>query len=205
MRRNLIIFARAPRLGLVKRRLAADIGDVEARRIYQLLLDRTIRRLAGDRRWRTEVVATAEPYPWPSRIPRRGQGRGDLGRRMAEAIRTAPPGPVALVGTDIPDLAPRHIERAFRVLGPSDLVFGPAEDGGFWLIGVRKRRALPGLFRGVRWSTRHALADTLANIGAGVSHALVDTLADVDNSDNYLSWTRSSERIGPRHRLPEHG
>lgn len=185
MRRTLIIFARAPRLGLVKRRLAAEIGDVAARRIYQFLLDRTIRRLADDRRWRTELVATAEPYRWPRHLPRRDQAWGDLGRRMAAAMRTAPPGPpgpVVLVGTDIPDLAPRHIERAFRALGSNDLVFGPAADGGYWLVGVRDRKALQGLFRGVRWSSEHALVDTLGNIRPGVSHALVDTLADLDEA-----------------------
>ena len=208
MRRTLIIFARAPRLGLVKKRLAAEIGAVEARRVYETLLRETVRRLAADRRWRTEVVATAEPYRWPRRIARRDQARGGLGGRMAEAIRTASPGlpgPVVLVGTDIPDLAPRHIERAFRALGSSDLVFGPAADGGYWLVGVRDRKALAGLFRGVRWSSEHALADTRANIRPGVRHALVDTLADLDDGGDYLSWTRSSERNGPRHRLPERG
>ncbi|MDP6389247.1 MAG: TIGR04282 family arsenosugar biosynthesis glycosyltransferase [Alphaproteobacteria bacterium] len=182
MRRTLIIFARAPRLGVVKKRLAAEIGDVEARRVYETLLRETVRRLAADRRWRTEVVATRESYRWPRHLPRRDQARGGLGRRMAEALRGAPPGPAVLVGTDIPDLAPRHVERAFRALGSNKLVFGPAADGGYWLVGVRDRKALAGLFRGVRWSTRHALADTLANIRPGVSHALVDTLADLDEA-----------------------
>jgi glycosyltransferase A (GT-A) superfamily protein (DUF2064 family) len=64
-------------------------------------------------------------------------------------------------------------------------VFGPAEDGGYWLVGQRRLRALPDLFRGVRWSSPHALADTLANLAPGQTHALVATLTDVDDGGAY--------------------
>ena len=89
-----------------------------------------------------------------------------------------------LVGSDIPAMRPRHIARAFALLGRHDLVFGPASDGGFWLVGARRSRPLPrSLFAEVRWSTRHALADTLATIPAGYTTGIADTLDDVDDVD----------------------
>ena len=76
-----------------------------------------------------------------------------------------------------------HIARAFALLGGHDLVFGPARDGGFWLVGARRGRPLPrSLFDGVRWSTPTALADTLAGLPRYVTTALVDTLDDVDDA-----------------------
>ena len=115
----------------------------------------------------------------------RGQGQGDLGQRMKLPFRVLPPGPVVLVGSDIPAMRPRHIARAFRLLGRHDLVFGPASDGGFWLVGARRSRPLPRtLFAGVRWSTAQALADTLATIPPGYSTGLADTLDDVDDAQD---------------------
>jgi rSAM/selenodomain-associated transferase 1 len=188
MTRHLVIFARAPQFGRVKRRLARGIGTAAATRFYRVTLDRQIRRLAGDLRWTTWVFATpdnARHHPAWHGIPAtnvRAQGSGNLGQRMKRPFRCLPPGPVVLVGSDIPALRPHHVERAFALLGRHDLVFGPASDGGFWLVGVRRTRPLPRtLFAGVRWSTAHALADTLATIPAGWSIRLADTLDDVDD------------------------
>jgi glycosyltransferase A (GT-A) superfamily protein (DUF2064 family) len=89
-------------------------------------------------------------------------------------------GPVCVVGADIPDLKKHHIARAFGALGASDAVFGPALDGGYWLIGFKNARpAPPRLFENVRWSSEHALADTVATI-PGFRISYVDTLRDVD-------------------------
>ncbi len=188
MRRHLVILAKAPRLGRVKRRLVAEIGAVEATRFYRTTLDRAVRRLARDRRWRTVLVVTPEPARWPRGVARRLQARGDLGRRMALAMRDLSPGPVVLVGADVPEIRAAHVMRAFRLLGRFDAVFGPAEDGGYWLVGVRRRPWIRGLFRGVRWSTAHALSDTLANLGPGHRAAFVDTLADVDDAAALRRW-----------------
>ena len=101
-------------------------------------------------------------------------------------MRQSPPGPVVLIGTDIPDLGARHIRAAFHALGDHDAVFGPAADGGYWLVGLRRRTLLRRIFRGVRWSTRHALADTLANLPAGAPVAMLEELADVDGPEDLL-------------------
>lgn len=194
MRNRLVIFARAPRLGRAKRRLAAGIGAVEAARFQRVVLERTLRRLGRDRRWETRLAVTGEPYRWPDGISRIPQARGDLGERMGQAMRRPGPGPVVLIGSDIPDISPRQIADAFRALDRHDAVFGPAEDGGYWLVGFRRRPVVPAPFAPVRWSTRHALADTIANLGNRFDYALLDTLNDVDDGADYQRWLAGLHR-----------
>jgi glycosyltransferase A (GT-A) superfamily protein (DUF2064 family) len=102
---------------------------------------------------------------------------------MGRAFREMPPGPVVVIGADIPGIRARHIAGAFAALGRHDAVLGPAEDGGYWLIGLRRGgRAIPKtLFRGVRWSTEHAMADTVLSLG-GLRVGFVETLRDVDTA-----------------------
>jgi len=183
---HLVVMARAPRLGAVKRRLARDLGDLAAWRFYRMTAGRLLRELSADPRWQTWLALTPDRAaragrgPWPGRHTLIAQGPGDLGARMGRLLRALPPGPVAIVGSDIPDLRPVHVARAFRLLGRHDWVFGPAGDGGYWLIGARRRRAPPRqTFAGVRWSSAHALADTLANL-KGARIGFLETLADVD-------------------------
>ncbi|WP_439550894.1 TIGR04282 family arsenosugar biosynthesis glycosyltransferase [Falsiroseomonas sp.] len=188
---TLVIFARAPRLGAVKRRLARGIGDRAALRFYVGQLTAVLRATARDRRWRTVIAATPDHAParWPMPVPRVTQGRGDLGQRMARAMR--PHRRCVLVGSDIPGIAAADIAAAFRALGRADAVFGPARDGGYWLVGLGPRRpATP--FAGVRWSTRHALSDSIANF-AGRRVAKIRTLRDVDTAAD-LAALRKARR-----------
>jgi uncharacterized protein len=190
MRRHLVLFVRAPRLGVGKRRLARGIGDVAAVRFERLMIALLLRRLTGNRRWRLRIAVTPDTARRPARDWRRkietvGQGSGDLGTRMYRALQGCPPGPVVLIGADIPMLDARVIAEAFRLLGNRDVVFGPAEDGGFWLVGARHPRILPNFFRGVRWSGPDALADTLARLPRRTSAGYVDRLADVDDAEAY--------------------
>jgi uncharacterized protein len=192
MKRHLVIFARAPQAGRVKRRLASEIGLTEAARFYRTTLADQIRRLSNDRRWTVWLFVTPDnclAHPaWRGAVPRsrrRAQGAGDLGQRMKLPFQVLPAGPVVLVGSDIPALRAGHIARAFRLLGRHDLVFGPASDGGFWLVGARRLKPLPrALFSNVRWSTAEALADTLAGLPAATSTGLADTLDDVDDAQD---------------------
>ncbi len=190
---TLIIMLKEPRPGRVKTRLGRDIGTVGAVWWFRHQTTRLIRRLR-DPRWRI-VLAVAPDVQglasrcWPHDLTRMPQGRGDLGRRMVRAMRRIPLGRICLVGADIPDLSPVHVARAFAALGGNDVVFGPAVDGGFWLVGVRHRRAVPqALFADVRWSGPHALADSVAPL-QGCRVALVDRLADVDTGADLRSWS----------------
>ena len=190
MRRTLILFVRAPRLGAGKRRLAREIGSLAALRFERFTIARLLRRLAGDRRWRLRLAVTPDRVSdrarhWRSGIEVFGQGDGDLGMRMRRALRACPPGPAVLVGADIPALAARHIWGAFRLLGQHDLVFGPAGDGGFWLVGARHPQHLQPLFEEVRWSGPYALADSLAGLPQRITVGFADRLEDVDDAEAY--------------------
>ena len=196
MRRHLVLFVRAPQLGSGKRRLARAIGDVATVRFERMMIALLLRRLAADRRWRLRIAVTPDKARRQARRWRRGveteaQGGGDLGIRMRRALIACPQGPVVMVGGDIPALAARHIAAAFRLLGQHALVFGPAEDGGFWLVGARCGPRLPSLFERVRWSGPFALADTLARLPRRVSVGFVDRLEDVDDGEAY-------RRLAPR-------
>ena len=191
--RHLIVFLRAPRLGAVKTRLAADIGAVAAWRFYRGCTARILRRVAADPRWQTSLAVTPDRFTGvgfsPNELPRIAQGRGDLGARMARALRHLPPGPAIIAGSDMPELDAEHINRAFRALGGADAVFGPATDGGYWLIGLARRRPLPrDLFRGVRWSTDQAMADTLASLPACYRVDLLEERADIDDGADFARW-----------------
>jgi rSAM/selenodomain-associated transferase 1 len=191
MRRHLILFVRAPQLGTGKRRLAQDIGDLAALRFERLMLARLLRRLGADKRWHLQIAVTSDKACHQIRhrhgqIKTIGQSRGDLGVRMLHALRACAPGPAVLVGADIPTLGARHIAVAFRLLGSHDLVFGPAKDGGFWLVGARHPQLLAHLFERVRWSSPHALADTLASLPLRLTVGFADRLEDVDAGEAYL-------------------
>ena len=189
-RRHVVVFLRAPQLGRVKSRLAAGIGALAALRFYRETSLALLRRLARDPRWCCHIAATPDRarFPrWPA-AARLGQGSGDLGRRMARAFAALPPGPALIIGSDIPALTARHVESAFRALGRSDAVFGPAPDGGYWLVGFRRRPLPRGVFAGVRWSSAHALADTLQTLPRGMRVLMLETLEDVDDAASYRRW-----------------
>ncbi|MGF1641906.1 MAG: TIGR04282 family arsenosugar biosynthesis glycosyltransferase [Rhodospirillales bacterium] len=195
---HLVAFVKAPRLGRVKTRLASDIGVVGAWTFYRRVLRAVLTRLEADRRWRCWLAITPDSAVevealWPRGWRRIGQGRGDLGRRMATVMRDLPPGPAVIVGTDVPAIGPDPIARAFRALGRHDAVFGPAADGGYWLVGLRRRPRLPAIFDGVRWSTEHALGDTLANMGA-LDVAMLEQLEDVDDGAAFARWRERTAR-----------
>ena len=184
-RPTVIVFAKAPMLGAVKTRLARDVGQLAAWRFHRRALAVALRRLGGDRRWRTVLALTPDRLAGRVRVTphagnRLAQGRDDLGRRMARALERFQPAPVLLVGGDIPAMRPGHVAEALRRLAGAQVVFGPAEDGGYWLVGIRGRRRAEHLFRNVRWSSRDALADSLANLHPGERVALAATLFDVD-------------------------
>ena len=199
---RLIVMAKSPVAGRVKRRLAREIGDVAAIRFYRNCLAHTVLRLARDSRWRTLLAVSPDKDVagrfWPSRkaLTRVPQGEGDLGRRMQRLLDRLPPGPAIIVGGDIPAIRPVHVAAAFRLLGRADAVFGPASDGGFWLVGLNRRPRVLSPFAGVRWSGPHALADTLANL-KGKRVAFAAHLNDLDTEKDLRRERARLERLIP--------
>ena len=188
MKPRLILMIKEPHPGRVKTRLGRDIGMIPATWWFRHQSASLIRRLR-DPRWQLILAVAPDraltSRAWPRDLPRLPQGGGDLGARMKRMLQGPQPnkrafGPVCLIGADIPGIRRSHIARAFKTLGDHDAVFGPAPDGGYWLVGVKHPSRLPpGTFQDVRWSTEHALADSCASL-PGLRIARIDALQDVD-------------------------
>ena len=192
---------RLPQIGVGKRRLARDVGDLAAWRFYRTSLHALLRRLVRDSRWRvcfaiTPDRAVAMVSGIPDRVRVIPQGGGDLGQRMGRMLQGMPQGPVLIVGSDIPDISRAHLARAFRVLGRKSWVFGPAADGGYWLVGASRRPCLktPLPFDGVRWSSSDTLSDTLIGL-RGASYGLLEQLDDIDSGGDLA---RLRQRVSQR-------
>lgn len=193
---RLVIMAKEPVAGRVKTRLARDVGTVQATGFFRTNLAVTVRRLAQDPRWQT-ILAIAPDVALksamlPAGVSRMGQGNGDLSVRLAHIARTVPPGPLIVIGADIPNIHSRDIAAGFAGLCVADVVFGPSGDGGYWLIGLSARARLKADFPGVRWSTVFALADTKASF----TEFRIGDIASKDDVDDGRDLARLASSTG---------
>lgn len=183
--RTLIVMVRAPQAGRVKTRLAHGIGAAAAVQIYRQTMSNVLSRVVRPHEWQTILAVSPDPARnsgvFPFRLKRIAQGRGDLGQRMQRLMKGLPRGPVMIIGSDVPEISAVHIRNGFQALGGCDAVFGPAPDGGYWMVGLKRFPRVPYAFANVRWSSEHALADTRANLH-GLRVALTDELDDVDDA-----------------------
>lgn len=191
---TVLIYAKPPRMGLAKTRLAKGLGQTEARRIAHFTLARTMRAaLSGP--WTTILYAAPDSALsdslggiWPPQLVRCSQGRGGLTERLEHGLSNASPGPVLFIGADAPDLTPALLRQAIQSLKRHDGVFGPARDGGFWLFGINKNARTRSPFGNVRWSGPHAMADVWNNLAAKASVAQLPTLIDIDEAKDWRDW-----------------
>ena len=190
--------ARYPQAGHVKSRLAASVGAETAARIYRAFLSDLGARLGADARWVLhwaydppssrfvdDVAGAAEAFP---------QVSGDLGERMADAIRRLLGEGyrrVVLIGSDVPHLSPAAVARAFHHLAEgAELVLGPVEDGGYCLIGAV---SVPPVFEDVSWGRSDVLAETLLRAARfGIVPRTIESTYDVDD---FEGLARLSEDI----------
>ena len=184
-----VVFGREPAPGRVKTRLAAGIGGRAAARVYAVTLEQTLAVAVGS--GARVVLSLAGP---PSGAWVRGldvlielQDIGDLGDRMADAFsRRFAEGEerVMIVGSDCPYLATEHLRGAAVGLDDSDVVLGPASDGGYWLVAQRA----PGvdLFSSIPWSSHNTLQRTQQRLDdIGASWSLLEELADIDTAEDF--------------------
>jgi len=194
-----VVFGREPVPGRVKSRLAAGVGEEVAALVYRELLGHTLRVVSSAAA--DVVLALAEP-PARGWRPERAvavevQVAGGLGRRLADTFsRRFAEGyrRVVVVGSDCPELAPRHLRAAFDGLAMHPVVLGPAWDGGYWLVGARA----PGmdLFSDIPWSTGQVMEATRARLRAmGVGWLELERLHDLD-TDADLRRVLAEENLG---------
>lgn len=192
----ILVFQKNEVLGKVKTRLAAGLGEKRALEIYRLLLDKTYFALSTISvpiwTYFSDFIPENPTYPACNRMLQVGQ---DLGERMKKAFAACFESgmvKIVLIGTDCPSLEGKHIIQAFEALDQSDLVLGPARDGGYYLIGMSRNADF--LFEGISWSSELVLSQTLALAAAqGLQTSLLPVLEDIDTLED---WERYCSQIG---------
>lgn len=185
---RLVLFARFPIAGTCKTRLIPALGASGAARVHRLLTERT--------------MSTLRSSGCPVTLAHTGASRADFirwlgtgfelvdqveGDLTAKLLAMLYPAPVIFFGSDTPDLDERHVTAAIRGLESHDVVIGPAEDGGYYLIGLR--HALPELFIDMPWSTAKVLPETLTRLErTRIEPLLLETLADCDRPEDLVRW-----------------
>lgn len=198
-----IVFVKNIKLGTVKTRLAKTIGDYGAFEVYSELVkitENATTELNIDKRiyFSNAVVDTK----WPNEFKAVQQGV-DLGERMLNAFKDgfeAGYKRIVLIGSDLPEINSTHIENGIKALDKNDVVFGPAEDGGYYLIGLSKLEE--AIFINKPWSQPNLLEITLQELhNTNVSVTTLETLNDIDTyedliaSDFYKSNLKLQEKI----------
>jgi rSAM/selenodomain-associated transferase 1 len=191
-RPTLGLFAKEPRPGQVKSRLAADASPEWAAAVAAAFLRDLVERLAAVDARRVLVYAPPESEAAFAGLARRSfalcpQAEGDLGRRMARFVEDELRGGaerIVLLGADSPTVPLAYVEQAFHELAQADVVLGPATDGGYYLLGCTRR--LPPLFEGISWGGTRVLFDTVARLrDASWKLALLPPWYDVDTLDDW--------------------
>lgn len=183
----LLVFVKAPRAGQVKTRLAGALGHEGAAALYRRMGRQVVDQLRGGS-YRIRICfdppeGESEIVQWLGEegLEFQPQGSGDLGDRMEQALHQAllEADRACVVGTDAPDLDAPRVTEAFQALKQADAVFGPARDGGYYLLGLR--RPAPALFREIPWSTGKVLDRSLEEAqAAGLEVVTLPVLSDVD-------------------------
>ncbi len=197
----IIQFAKWPTLGKVKTRLAKVVGDQSAFDIHiQLTLtvlnNLTSANVGSVELWFDQLLDNTEGQCLVDACKNKSvsiftQQGNDLGERMHQALAQGLESvdKVIIVGSDCPTVDKDYLMKAVNALNSNDLVLGPAEDGGYVLIGARK--VLPMMLDGVVWGGGGVLKSTLSNSERlGLSCALLDTTFDVDEHDDYVRWQK---------------
>lgn len=201
-RERIILFTRYPRPGGVKTRLAPILGDEGAADLHRQMTEHIVRRLRMVRERRQIVLEVR--YDGQSRIAMsqwlghgidyRKQKAADLGERMNTAFHDAFQSGserVLLIGSDCPGITGNLLEQGLDALRKHDAVFGPAADGGYYLVGLN--RMCPHLFSGITWGTSEVLDKTLAKAAeVNLFPVLLAELRDVDRPEDLMVW--ESER-----------
>ena len=190
----LIIFIKNPEPGKVKTRLAKTVGPEKALQIYLALSEYT-RKVAlsmpvARLLFYSKFVDTNDAWP-DQAFDKRLQVGEDLGERMDQSFREAltDHDRVLIIGSDCPGLTKEILEEAYSALDERPYVLGPAEDGGYYLLGMRKPSSY--LFENMAWSTESVLSETLERIKAtGETYHLLESLSDVDYEADWerLGW-----------------
>jgi len=189
MKRLLMVFVKNQIPGRVKTRLAAAIGEEKAFKVYKFLLEYTesvVKQVNAEVEiWYSDFVTTDDLWSVPG-LKKKVQASGNLGKKMSHAFRTGFEKGyenIVVIGSDCHHLKTAHIENAFQKLKETDVVVGPSEDGGYYLIGMKRWH--PGIFRDKSWSKNTLYNETLTAIDKeNLSVSNLEVLNDIDTIED---------------------
>ena len=182
---NLYIFSRRPEISVGKVRLKKKVGKIIGANIYLYNLLKTIRIFYKDKRINLKICVNPDKATkeWPRyifpKIERIPQGKGDIGIKMWNIINYDKKAKI-IIGGDIQNIRSQYIIDAWKKLKNLDIIFGPSEDGGFWLIGVSKIRKLNFIFHDIDWNADNTLSQVIFQIPPNISVGFANTLKDID-------------------------
>ena len=191
MENALIIFIKNIEKGKVKTRLAATVGDEKALKIYQALLEHT-RKVASNANADRYLFYSShlEKDDWSELdFQKRIQSGNDLGIRMANAFEEIfkKHKKAVIIGSDCASLTSEILNQAFELLTKNDFVIGPAQDGGYYLLGMSQ--FMPSVFENIEWSTGSVFEKTIENIGLlDKNYALLPELSDIDYEEDWVKY-----------------
>ncbi|PCJ27689.1 MAG: glycosyltransferase [Flavobacteriales bacterium] len=182
----LIVFVKNIKLGKVKTRLAKAIGDEGAFQVYKHLVELTEKAIEGVNTTKHVYFSDSiidEKWQKTSKFVQKG---ADLGEKMKNSFKNGQKqgfSKIVLIGSDLPKISPEIIQKGFDELEKNEVVFGPAEDGGYYLVGMTKAHFC--IFENKVWSTDSLLEETLAELNEKkIQYSLLEMLNDIDTVED---------------------
>jgi rSAM/selenodomain-associated transferase 1 len=188
-----VVMAKAPELGKVKTRLAITLGHDETLKIYEFLLHLTLQNV-DESGFSNRIYWTTRPNDHSGEIFL--QVEGDLGEKMKAVFEDsfAHHSAVIMIGTDCPEVTPEVLSAAVNALQEVDCVFGPANDGGYYLIGMSAFHA--EVLEGIAWSTEKVLQQSLEICEKnGLKYRLLETLTDIDEEKDWIEYINKENSL----------
>ncbi len=194
MKNNLYIMSKVPFMGISKKRLAKDIGFIKSKRLTNNNLEKIKKIFKTSKKqyslyWYLTPFIKFRSYSFlffNNCLIQKGE---NMGKKIWYIVKKQKE-PFVLVGSDIPDINLVAISQSFKYLKSHDMVIGPSEDGGFWLIGFSKKKRISYPFKNIKWSSSKTLKDLLRNLDKdNITYKISAKLRDIDNKDDYCKNT----------------
>ena len=190
VKNNLYVMSKVPFMGISKKRLTKDIGFIKSKRLTNNNLEKIKKIFIKNKKkyllyWYLTPAIKFRSYSFrfsSNCILQKGNNMGERIWYLAKNKKKS----FILIGSDILGINQDIISQAFYHLKNHDMVIGPTEDGGFWLIGFSKKKKISYPFNNIRWSTSNTFKDLIANLDKiKISYKITTKLRDIDNKDDY--------------------
>ena len=196
-KKTIILMSKQPRYGLCKKRLSKHIKQSEILRITRNNIDNLLMVFSLYNIYDVKVAIYPQKLIYRSfkntgflkSIPQKNK---NLGKKIWD-IKNSTNNPTVIIGSDIPGIDKKKIDYAFKIIESKNIVLGPSEDGGFWLIGFSNKKSITYPFDGLLWSKKNTLVNTIKKLYYyKITYGLCDKMKDIDNINDYDAYYRAN-------------